>query len=119
MTEKTSVHHLRQENYFSEGLEPRGGQTVVANDLDETLANVTLKGLNIVEFGVAECHNDDNYNKKLGRELAASRLKGHSMALVDFRNDQGKCTYRFENMEFKITIVQGAGRPRVTKIIVR
>jgi hypothetical protein len=67
----------------------RGGYTVAL----EIPQSWLLKDLKVGEsfdkkVGIAICSSEDNYNKKLGRELASSRLKPTRLTCVEVQEDE-------------------------------
>lgn len=62
--------HLRVHDFPAPGddqdalLSPFGGTTIAYRLLDEKT----------IEYAVAECNDKDNYNKKIGRDIATGRL---------------------------------------------
>lgn len=77
---KIQFCHSRKEilsvPYFQSSTLPRGGETIAM----EFLESWFVKELKVGNFftklvGKARCSDEDNYNKKIGRELAVSRMK--------------------------------------------
>lgn len=75
-------------NDFTLEIDPRGGATVAL----EIPQSWLLKEIKVGEsfdkkVGIAICSTDDNYNKKLGRELAQSRMKLTRLVCVEEVSD--------------------------------
>jgi hypothetical protein len=68
-------HKRKNTNEFSP-VDPKGGETI-ALEVPATWFLETLQPGDFFEkkVGKARCSDDDNYNKKTGRELATSRMK--------------------------------------------
>ena len=68
-------------------LNSRGGETI-AFEVPEPWV---IEALTIGDFltklvGKAKCSDEDNYNKKIGRELASSRMKATVLTVVRLEN---------------------------------
>jgi hypothetical protein len=75
-------------NDFTLEIDPRGGLTTAL----EIPQSWLLKEIKVGEsfdkkVGIARCSTDDNYNKKLGRELAKSRMKLTRLVCVEEVSD--------------------------------
>lgn len=74
------IYHLR--NKFYDSLNARGGKTLVLDikfpDFSSNIAPLNLTA----KVGLAICHMDDNYNRKIGRELALANLQERSFRLA-------------------------------------
>lgn len=90
-------NHQRLNNSTYTGVDSRGGQTI-AFEVPQAWFLKTLQPGDFFEkkVGKARCSNDDNYNKKIGRELASSRMK--STKLI--------CTSNIEGLDDRMTILQ-------------
>lgn len=58
----------------------------VHNHGGHTVAFRTIGG-NIVEYAVARCHENENFNKRLGRTIASGRLgrgRGTTIVAIDY-----------------------------------
>lgn len=87
--------HIRntRELYVSTIIEPKGGMTI-AIELPKAslLKDVKIGDKLHTNMGVAKCHEDDLYNKKVGAELASSRLGNWTFNVDDITDapDGGK-----------------------------
>jgi hypothetical protein len=72
----TSVDILAKEITISSSVNPRGGETI-AVEVPPPWFIETLQPQDFFmkSVGKARCSDEDNYNKKVGRELAQSRMK--------------------------------------------
>jgi len=63
---------------------PRGGSTVAMESIPSWLLDQLQQGDTIVrKVGIARCSTDDNYCRKIGRQLAESRLKQVMLTAVN------------------------------------
>lgn len=88
-------HTREMEPYLPEGgytydcrISSRGGTTVAMHAIQSWL----LPTLRIGDFierkvGVARCSKDDNYNKKIGRDLATARMKATTLTVINIFGD--------------------------------
>jgi hypothetical protein len=67
----------------------RGGYTV-ALEIPQSwlLAEIKVGESFDKKVGIAICSSDDNYSKKLGRELSSSRLKATRLTCVEVQEDK-------------------------------
>lgn len=87
------VYHFTE--YFAEvgGLsvdraKAKGGKTIALEVFEPWLFDQLVVGDFLEKrVGIARCSYDDNYNKKIGRELAASRLKLRKLTVMQKMND--------------------------------
>lgn len=80
---------LGHDGYTLDGvISPRGG-TTVAMEVPELWFVNTLKVGDFFEkrVGTARCSDDDNYSKKIGRDLAVSRMKQTRLTVVTVVSD--------------------------------
>lgn len=73
MSTKYGYYHLRNN---SEGyIEAKGGATVVFGGKVDVTEEAKQGDVIKINIGVSFCHTDDNYNKKIGRNIAKGRVK--------------------------------------------
>lgn len=92
----TQFHHVRKYTLTSfytimeiEEVNPRGGKTIAMEDIEPWLLNqLTVGDFFTRRVGVARCSDEENYNKKTGRELAESRMKPVVLTVLA-KNDFG------------------------------
>lgn len=61
---------------YQDGVSAKGGQTIVMEELKSWFVNALSEGEFFTKkVGKARCSDKENYNKKIGRELALSRAK--------------------------------------------
>ena len=67
---------------------PKGGRTH-AIELPKTkdLTNLSLGDKIDIRIGIAKCHPDDLYNKKIGRELALSKINNLEAIVKTIQKD--------------------------------
>jgi hypothetical protein len=95
----------------------KGGKTLAIEQIPVEMMNqITLEHVLVLKMGEAICHEDDNYNKKIGRELALSRIEEVEFDIVGVHKvikDDGrkKTTIRikhpFKKMEFMLIHTEG------------
>lgn len=76
-----NIHYFHNRKYdktdkWCYRVSPRGGQTIALEVVEPWLFQQLKLGDTLEKrIGKAVCSTDDNYNKKMGRDLAVSRLK--------------------------------------------
>lgn len=83
----------------------KGGATIAV--LVPTLAEIEameIGGEAKIQIGIARCHKDDNFNKRLGREVSSGRLKEESAEVLEkfILHDQIYFTLRVHNIDIQI-----------------
>lgn len=69
--------------YFQSKVSPQGGETIALEVPAAWFLNYIQPGdFFEKKVGTARCSDDDNYNKKTGRELATSRMKTKKMTCI-------------------------------------
>ena len=75
-------------NDFSLSLDPRGGLTVaIEAPHTEVIKQIQVGESFDQKVGIAKCSTEDNYNKKIGRELAVSRMKSTNLKCVEVQDE--------------------------------
>lgn len=80
-----AFHHERLDDetrdFWENAVAPKGGKTVAYEMISKEEMDSVIQGLTVLDsvpvlmkVGVATCHPEDLYNKKVGREVAMSRL---------------------------------------------
>lgn len=54
------------------GLDSRGGFTVAYREVE----------LGLIEYSIATCSTRDNFNKKLGRDIATGRMNNNKVSVI-------------------------------------
>lgn len=87
--------------------EPRGGTTIAIESLKPWFHKTLVLGEKITkQIGKARCSEQDNYNKKTGRELAKSRMTKVVLTVVNIDGehitleDENKSRYEFKGSYF-------------------
>lgn len=75
------IYHIRRKLYNST-LQATGGKTVALDIKFPDFSNNTAPLSFVANMGLAICHKEDNYNRKIGRELALSKLKVQEFKLA-------------------------------------
>jgi hypothetical protein len=79
-------------NFFGEynlpyEVAPKGGETIAMEAIEPWhLDQFEVGNFFTKKVGVARCSDEDNYNKKVGRELALSRMKDTVLTVIDFKD---------------------------------
>ena len=69
--------------YYADGIKAKGGETVVMQELKSWFINSLNEGEFFTKLvGRAKCSDQDNYNKKIGRELSSSRMKMIKLTVI-------------------------------------
>lgn len=62
---------------------PKGGTTAAIESIQSWVINTLEPGMTIQrKVGLAKCSDEDNYNKKIGRDLAQSRMKLTTLTVI-------------------------------------
>lgn len=88
-------------------VDPRGGQTIAIESLKQWVVKTLVVGDFFTrQIGKARCSDEDNYNKKTGRELAKSRMRAVILTVVEIDGenlvleDEQKNRYTFKGSYF-------------------
>jgi hypothetical protein len=75
MENNIQYFHIRNEHEYSDVILPKGGTTIAVKvpTLEQMQLMVLCESFPI-ELGIAKCHEDDLYNKKIGRNVSAGRI---------------------------------------------
>lgn len=97
---------------------PRGGSTVAMEAIQSWLLDNLNQGDTIVrKVGIARCSDEDNYCKKIGRELAQSRLKQTTLTVVNIVKLNGFVIVFFEDEKGNLFEVKKSSDPQCARLI--
>jgi len=117
--EKTSIIYWRnmgiQYNHkrkYNDDLNPKGGETIAVEDIQAWyLTQAEPDNFFSALVGKARCSDDDLYNKKTGRELAASRMKQTKLTIVsntEYGNERFVLLRDEKGHEYLFRVIKGA-----------
>ena len=99
-------------------INPRGGSTVAMESIPSWLLDTIEQGSSIVrKVGIARCSEDDNYDRKKGREIAESRLKQVTLTVVNIVKIGPAVTVFFEDENDNLFEVKKSGDPYCARLI--
>lgn len=80
----------------------KGGRTYAIEKIN--IAQFFIGDTISLNFGTAKCHSTDNYNKKLGRELAVSRMQPIDFKVTRIVFTKGRVDLSLENDQFEVDL---------------
>jgi len=100
--ERSSIKRNPITREYVLGVSGKGGRTYAIEKIN--IKSFSIGETIVLNFGTAKCNKEDTYNKKLGRELAVSRMK-----LVEFKVNRivytkGRVDLTLENDEFEVDL---------------
>lgn len=117
--EKLRFYHIRKkEMIYDECLDvncgdiilARGGQTIVIAN-NHGINNETRDEKEITfKVGVSFCHEEDNFNKKIGREVALGRLEETKFIVIPAIFDDNITRLTLESEKFIINVTYKEGK---------
>ena len=84
----------------------KGGTTFAVEKLNSnTLLNVVVGGTIHIKFGVARCNKTDNFNKKIGRELAEKRMVITKFEVTKMIVEKEQLTLFLSNDQYSVQLM--------------
>lgn len=97
---------------------PRGGSTVAMEAIQSWVLDTLEQGSSIVrKVGIARCSDEDNYEKKKGREIAFSRLKQKTLTVVNLVKIGPYVTVFFEDEDDNLYEVKKSKDPNCAILV--
>lgn len=99
-------------------LSSRGGSTVAMEAIQSWVLDTLEQGSSIVrKVGIARCSDEDNYEKKKGREIAFSRLKQKTLTVVNIVKIGPYVTVFFEDEDDNLYEVKKSKDPNCAILV--
>ncbi len=83
---EVSIDHMRHYEFAGAPISPRGGLTWAR----------IWKGAELISFGSARCSREDNYNKKVGANIALGRAMKHLKNLTHDHQLDSPIVYKWD-----------------------
>jgi hypothetical protein len=104
------THSKKKTKRFADvPLKSKGGIVYAVEKLNMTAFYIGEKAK--LKFGVARCHKDDAFVKKVGRDLAISKMSEVEFTVVRILQEDDKIYYRFKNDKHEVEIMFKKDKP--------
>ena len=80
--------HIRNYGVYNDIL-AKGGTTVAIKDSPD-ITNVASGDKITLNIGIATCHEDDNYNKRIGRDISNARIVPMEFTVTEDFSHEGE-----------------------------
>src|SRR5574343_1213396 len=89
----------------------KGGQTFAVEKLPITTYVLNINNVVHINFGVARCHKEDNFVKKIGRDLAVANMQYTEFTVVKVVLLPNKQYYTLESDKYRMELMFMDGKP--------
>jgi hypothetical protein len=100
--ERSSIKRNPITKEYTLGISGKGGRTYAIEKIN--IRSFLVGETVLLNFGTAKCNEEDTYNKKLGRELAVSRMKPIEFKVNRIVYTKGRVDLSLENDEFEVDL---------------